>query len=130
MGQKLPVNLKTWKPSGQLVTTIYEHSDIVTCLETIKDCRYFASGSYDGYVRIFDLEKLESYFFFQFLINSFILKSDFTIDSVGFIKCEGNNEDQDPNNRQKIKVLRSIEDSFSILLGTNDGIIDLYRVNI
>lgn len=49
---------KVTKPSGNLVTTIYEHEDSVSCLESLKDSK-FISGSYDGYVRVFDLDKIE-----------------------------------------------------------------------
>lgn len=51
--------LKAWRPSGSLVTTIYEHEDVVSCLELLKDNRRFISGSYDGFIRVFDVEKIE-----------------------------------------------------------------------
>ena len=50
---------KYWRPMGNLVTTIYEHDDVVSCLEPLKDNRRFISGSYDGFIRVFDLEKIE-----------------------------------------------------------------------
>ena len=52
--------MKNWKPQGQLITTIYEHSDVVSCIETIRDSRFFVTGGYDGYARVFDPEKIES----------------------------------------------------------------------
>jgi len=50
---------KFWRPMGSLITTIYEHDDVVSCLEALKDNRRFISGSYDGFIRVFDLEKIE-----------------------------------------------------------------------
>ena len=50
---------KGWRPMGSLVTTIYEHDDVVSCLELLKDNRRFISGGYDGFVRVFDVEKIE-----------------------------------------------------------------------
>lgn len=48
-----------WRPTGSLITTIYEHDDVVSCLEGLRDNRRFISGSYDGFIRVFDLEKIE-----------------------------------------------------------------------
>lgn len=62
-----------WRPSGTLVTTIYEHEDVVSCLETLKDNRRFISGGYDGWVKVFDLERIEKYIYlFIFLFYYFI----------------------------------------------------------
>lgn len=49
---------KLQKPKGQLITEIYEHKDVITCLENIAD-NFLISGSYDGTLKVFDLKKIE-----------------------------------------------------------------------
>ena len=46
------------KPKGTLLTEIYEHRDVITCLENIAD-KFLISGSYDGTLRVFNTRKME-----------------------------------------------------------------------
>lgn len=62
-----------FRPQQQLVTTIQEHKDIVSCVENFRDQRFFISGSHDGTVRIFDMNRIDQ---------------DFTAGSVSCVKCE------------------------------------------
>ena len=48
---------KSLRPKGSLVTEIYEHKDVITCLENIAD-KFLVSASYDGTVRIFNIKKI------------------------------------------------------------------------
>ncbi|KRX03780.1 WD40-repeat-containing domain [Pseudocohnilembus persalinus] len=104
--------VKNWRPQGQIVTTIYENNDSVTCLEVLKGDRFFFSGSQDGFIRLYDLDRIEK---------------DLTADSILEIQCQ--EFGQNSNHNQKIKTVKTIEDSTSILYGTDKGIMDLIRVD-
>ncbi|EDK32081.2 WD domain, G-beta repeat protein (macronuclear) [Tetrahymena thermophila SB210] len=105
-------SLKIWHPQGQLVTTIYEHSDVISNLESLGNNRHFMSASYDGTVRVFDVQNLEQ---------------DFTSDSIAQIICK-DNKDNATNRNHKIKVIKTIPNSSSVLIGTEKGSIYLYNI--
>ena len=46
------------KPKGNLYTEIYEHRDVITCVENVAD-NFLISGSYDGTLRVFNTRKME-----------------------------------------------------------------------
>lgn len=48
---------KPLRPKGNLVTWIYEHKDVITCLENIAD-KFLVSGSYDGTIKVFNVKKI------------------------------------------------------------------------
>ena len=41
------------------MNTIFEHTDIVTCLEVMKDNNLMFTGCNDGYVRLYSIQNLE-----------------------------------------------------------------------
>lgn len=48
-----------WRPSGQLVAVMGEHSARINCLAVAPDHTFFVTGSDDGTVRIWDTSRLE-----------------------------------------------------------------------
>lgn len=51
--------LNQWRPRGTLVANFTEHRNAITALKPTKDNLFFASGSRDGTVRIWDCQRLE-----------------------------------------------------------------------
>lgn len=48
-----------WRPQGQLVAVLGEHSSQVTCMAVAPDHSFFITGSDDGSVRVWDTARLE-----------------------------------------------------------------------
>lgn len=49
----------TWKPKGQLVAVLGEHSGQINCIAVAPDHAFFITGSDDGTVRIWDTSRFE-----------------------------------------------------------------------
>ncbi len=49
-----PVNWSEWRPKGQLIANLLEHTRPVNALAVSGDQRFFCSGSSDGSIRVWD----------------------------------------------------------------------------
>lgn len=96
---------RSFRPQGTLVTTISEHKDIVSSLQSIRDGR-FISGSHDGTVKVFDLKNIEN---------------DFTAGSIDTIRIGENDV------FNKVTALKAIEGTDGFVVGTNTGFVALYK---
>lgn len=52
--------INNWRPSGRLITTLYEHKNPVNTLAITDDSQYFLTGSYkDGAIHIWSTNDIE-----------------------------------------------------------------------
>ena len=99
-----------FKPQQVLVSSITEHKDTVSCVQNFRDQRFFLSGSHDGTVRIYDMNRIDL---------------DFTEGSVASINVVKSEEKL----THKVLAVRPIEFTDSFLVGTNTGFVELYKVD-
>ncbi|CAK94332.1 unnamed protein product (macronuclear) [Paramecium tetraurelia] len=105
-----PKIVRQFKIRNQLVTTISEHDDIVTSLQKHSDQRRFISGSHDGTIRFFDMNKIQE---------------DFTSGSILQIPIKN-----EQRQIEKVTALRFLEGTESFIVGTNSGQVSQYRADL
>ncbi|XP_031568622.1 phosphoinositide 3-kinase regulatory subunit 4-like [Actinia tenebrosa] len=93
-----------WSPKGQLVAHLHEHKAAINRIQLSQDLQYFATASDDGSVKLWDLQKLDG--------TSLINKSRQTYSRQGF----------------KMKALVFCESSSSIACASNEGILNVFRI--
>uniref|UniRef100_A0A6B2KWI3 non-specific serine/threonine protein kinase n=1 Tax=Arcella intermedia TaxID=1963864 RepID=A0A6B2KWI3_9EUKA len=95
--------LKSWHPQGILVAHFQEHSKSVNCIEVSDDNLFFASGSSDGVVKIWDCQRLG---------KSVSNKSQLTLHMEG-----------------SVNAITSCNNTHSIACGTSNGSIHVFRID-
>eukprot|EP00347_Sterkiella_histriomuscorum_P000291 403376447 len=92
-----------WRPSGRLITTLYEHKNAVNALAITDDSQYFFTGSkLDNMVNIWKTKDIES---------------DVTSHSAFSIKC-----------KRQINCITTIDNSNYFALAGSQGCIDIYQM--
>lgn len=93
-----------WVPKGLLVAHLHEHKAAINRLQVSSDFTHFATASDDGSVKLWDLQKLDG--------RSLINKSRQTYTRQGW----------------KMKALTFCQGSISIACASDEGTIDVFRI--
>ena len=94
--------LSAWRPQGRLITTLYEHKAPVNSLTVSDDSKFFITGSSDGGVIVWAVPSLHR---------------DVCMQSVSQV-----------SQNRKVSTLRMLENTTSFAVGTDEGKVQIYRM--